>query len=365
MEHLTNDVDLANEMSDGDASIHAEIAAIKAAMGRDLLILGHHYQRDLTIQYADKTGDSLELARHAAATTDARYIIFCGVHFMAETADILTRDDQIVILPDLKAGCSMADMADIDQVSDAWDELTSVTDETIIPITYVNSAANLKAFCARHNGAVCTSSNAHGVITWALQQGQKIFFFPDQHLGRNTSYALGIPLERMKVWDPGQEFGGNSPLDIRQARVILWKGHCSVHQNFKPGYADFFRRQYPGVSILAHPECEFDLCQKADFVGSTSFILTKIKEAAPGTKWAIGTEHHLIERLKKAHPDLEIMPLSPYACQCSTMFRISPMHLHRCLTALRDGRIVNQIKVAKEVAEWAKIALERMLAIPK
>lgn len=343
--------------------IHERIAMAKAELGDDLLILGHHYQRDEVIQYADRSGDSLELARFAATQTRPRFIVFCGVHFMAETADILTTDEQVVILPDLAAGCSMADMANIEQVSDAWDDLTAATDETCIPITYVNSAANLKAFCGQHGGVVCTSSNARGILKWAFEQGEKVFFFPDEHLGRNTAADMGIPLERMIVWDPFQDMGGNTAEAIRKARIILWKGFCSVHQNFQPNYAAFFRQKYPDINILVHPECSYEVCQAADFVGSTSYIIRMINEAQPGTKWAIGTEHHLVERLKNAYPKLEIMPLSPFACQCSTMYRIDPYHLMRSLVSLVEGKIMNQISVDNAAAELAKIALERMLSI--
>lgn len=344
--------------------LRERIAAARAKLGRRLLILGHHYQRDEVIAFADVRGDSLDLAMHAKRTRDVEYVIFCGVHFMAETADILTPPDVQVILPDMRAGCSMADMAEIDQVEDAWEVLTRATNERIIPITYINSTAALKAFCGRHGGAVCTSSNARNVVKWAFEQGTKLLFFPDQHLGRNTAAALGIGLDDMVVYDPHdphERTGGNSPETYARRRVILWRGHCSVHQNFAPSHPDMLRARYPGINILVHPECQYEVVQKADYVGSTRYIIDVIRNAPAGSKWAIGTEHHLVNRLRQEHPDKFITTLAPFACQCSTMFRIAPEALADRLEELVAGRPTNVIRVDAETARWATIALERML----
>jgi quinolinate synthase len=344
--------------------LRERIAAARAKLGRRLLILGHHYQRDEVIAFADVRGDSLDLAMHAKRTRDVEYVIFCGVHFMAETADILTPPDVQVILPDMRAGCSMADMAEIDQVEDAWEVLTRATHERIIPITYINSTAALKAFCGRHGGAVCTSSNARNVVKWAFEQGTKLLFFPDQHLGRNTAAALGIGLDDMVVYDPHdphERTGGNSPETYARRRVILWRGHCSVHQNFAPSHPDMLRARYPGINILVHPECQYEVVQKADYVGSTRYIIDVIRNAPAGSKWAIGTEHHLVNRLRQEHPDKFITTLAPFACQCSTMFRIAPEALADRLEELVAGRPTNVIRVDAETARWATIALERML----
>jgi quinolinate synthase len=344
--------------------LRERIAAARAKLGRRLLILGHHYQRDEVIAFADVRGDSLDLAMHAKRTRDVEYVIFCGVHFMAETADILTPPDVQVILPDMRAGCSMADMAEIDQVEEAWEVLTRATNERIIPITYINSTAALKAFCGRHGGAVCTSSNARNVVKWAFEQGTKLLFFPDQHLGRNTAAALGIGLDDMVVYDPHdphERTGGNSPETYARRRVILWRGHCSVHQNFAPSHPDMLRARYPGINILVHPECQYEVVQKADYVGSTRYIIDVIRNAPAGSKWAIGTEHHLVNRLRQEHPDKFITTLAPFACQCSTMFRIAPEALADRLEELVAGRPTNVIRVDAETARWATIALERML----
>ncbi len=346
--------------------IASRTEAAKRSLGEELLILGHHYQRDAVIRYADRTGDSFALARHAADADGARWVVFCGVHFMAETADILTPADVTVLLPDKKAGCSMADMADIDQVEQCWDEYTDVCDDTLVPITYMNSTAAIKAFTGIHGGAICTSSNALGILRWAFEQGEKILFLPDEHLGRNTAFfQMGIPREEMIVWDPHQELGGNTPDAVRKARVLLWKGHCSVHQNFQPEHVDLARQRDPEVKILVHPECSFEVVEKADLVGSTEFILRTVDSAAPGSSWAIGTEHHLVGRLAAAHPDKNVRTLSPFACQCSTMYRIDPVDLMRTLEGISTGELRWPVRVAEEVASSARLALDRMLAIPK
>jgi quinolinate synthase len=346
--------------------LRERIKEAKQSLGDRVLILGHHYQRDDVIEFSDIKGDSLDLSIKTSNTTGVEYVIFCGVHFMAETADMLTPDEVKVILPDMRAGCSMADMAEIDQVEDAWDVLTSATNEKIIPITYINSTAAIKAFCGKHDGAVCTSSNARTVIKWALEQGGKLMFFPDQHLGRNTCYDLEIPLDQMVVYDPHdphEKTGGNS-LDVYKAKkVYLWRGHCSVHQNFQPHHADVMRQRFPGIQVIVHPECPFEVVQKADFSGSTKQLVEKVAQGAPGSKWAIGTEHHLVNRLAQMHPDKLITTLAPFACQCSTMFRISPEALCDRLEELVRGEENNVITVDEETTRWSNIALERMLAM--
>ncbi|CAN5383538.1 quinolinate synthase NadA [soil metagenome] len=344
--------------------LRARIAAAKAALGKRILVLGHHYQRDEVIEFCDVRGDSLDLAMRAKRTADAEHVLFCGVHFMAETADILTPANVKVILPDMRAGCSMADMADIDQVEIAWEVLEKNSGAKIVPITYINSTAALKAFCGRHGGAVCTSSNAKSVVSWAFKQGEKLLFFPDQHLGRNTCFDIGIPLDQMVVYDPHdphEKSGGNDPEVYAQKKVYLWRGHCSVHQNFAPGHADVMRARYPGIKILVHPECQFEVVRKADLVGSTRFIIETVQNAPAGSKWAIGTEHHLVNRLKNENPDKFISTLAPFACQCSTMFRISPEALCERLEELVRGDERNIISVDADTAKWATIALERML----
>ncbi|MCF8567101.1 quinolinate synthase NadA [Alicyclobacillus tolerans] len=340
------------------------IRAAKQTLGRDLLILGHHYQRDDVIQFSDLTGDSFKLARMASKESAAKYIVFCGVHFMAETADILTSAQQKVILPDLNAGCSMADMADIEQVQDCWEEISSVLPGTTIPITYVNSAASLKAFCGMHGGAVCTSSNAKKVLTWALEQGQRVLFFPDEHLGRNTAMNLGLKPKNLVVynqlkgdleWLPGQQ-----PDDVK---VVLWKGFCSVHQRFNTKQIEALREQHPDIKVLVHPESSHDVVAMSDLSGSTEFIIQQIESASPGSKWAIGTEINLVHRLAKAHPEQSIVSLNPIVCPCSTMNRIAPEHLLWVLENLVQGEVVNQITVPEEVTAHAKLALDRMLTI--
>lgn len=349
------------------------IEAVRKELGSKLLILGHHYQQDEVIAHSDLRGDSLKLSQLAAQNSDCRYIVFCGVHFMAETADILAnRPEKVderhggrvaVILPDMAAGCSMADMAAIQQVEDAWDDLGQIIDtEKLIPVTYINSAASLKAFCGRHGGIVCTSSNAAEVLRWAFERGERVFFFPDQHLGRNTALTMGITNEQMPVWDPfADENGGNSEEAIRNSKVVLWKGHCSVHQVFKAEHVHSFRERYPGIKIMVHPECPQEVNDLADISGSTGKILSTVEQAAPGTKWAIGTELHLVNRLKQEHPEQEIHFLSPVVCMCATMYRIDLAHLCWSLENLLAGTIVNKIDVDTETARWSLVALERML----
>ncbi|MEZ5115489.1 MAG: quinolinate synthase NadA [Candidatus Nanopelagicales bacterium] len=349
-----------------DPDLVARAAAAKAALGERVYILGHHYQRDEVIQFADTTGDSFKLAQQAAAHPEAEYVVFCGVHFMAESADILTGDHQQVVLPDLAAGCSMADMAAIAQVEDAWDVLTDagVADVTV-PITYMNSSADIKAFVGKHDGAVCTSSNAQRSLEWAFTQGEKVLFLPDQHLGRNTAVLqLGLSLDDCVLYDPHKPSGGLTPEQLRAAKVILWRGHCSVHGRFTPHNVDQVRERIPGVKVLVHPECQYEVVTKADLVGSTEFIIKAVAEAEPGTAWAIGTELNLVKRLALQHPDQQITYLDDTVCFCSTMNRIDLPHLVWALEGLVDGRVVNRISVDPEVAHWAKVALDRMLALP-
>ena len=346
------------------------IAAAKDALGSDLIILGHHYQRDEVMRWADARGDSFGLSRTAAATTDARYVVFCGVHFMAESADILTSAGQQVILPDLNAGCSMADMADLDSVEEAWEAIAAVTDiETVVPITYMNSSAALKAFVGMKGGAVCTSSNARKVISWALEKHggpaghAKLLFFPDQHLGRNTAFQLGFGSGDMAVWDPRRELGGLDEASIKESRFLLWKGHCSVHQRFRPEQVEAFRNEHPNGRVIVHPECAHEVVQLADEVGSTDHIIASVGKAPAGSVLAIGTEIHLVQRLADDHPQLTIKSLDPLVCPCSTMFRIDAAHLCWVLEELAAGRVVNRISVDEEVARWARVALQRMLDI--
>ena len=349
-----------------DAECDERISTAKTKLGSQLIILGHHYQRDEVFKHADYTGDSLKLS-HQAAQSDARYIVFCGVHFMAEVADILSRPDQISILPDMAAGCSMADMASLPKVEQAWRELAEVLDpdECITPVTYINSAANLKAFCGRHGGIVCTSTNARRILDWSFSRREKVLFFPDQHLGRNTAYTMGIPLEEMVVWDFDQPMGGLTPAQIRNAKMILWKGFCSVHQMFRPEHIDNFKKQYPETQVIAHPECMFEVCEKADYVGSTEYILKTVTSAEPGTRWLVGTELNLVNRLHEQckHDGKNIHFMSPTVCMCSTMFRIDPQHLAWILENLAEDRVVNRISVDKDDADQARIALTRMLEL--
>jgi len=346
-----------------DNSLDERIAAARARLGKDVVILGHHYQRDEVIKFADFRGDSLKLS-YQAAEAQGRYIVFCGVHFMAESADILRRDHQIVVLPDLNAGCSMADMADIGQVDACWAELASVLDTSkIIPVTYMNSTAAIKSFTGEHGGAVCTSSNAAAVMRWAFERGEKILFLPDEHLGRNTGYRMNIPLDEMIVWDPYQELGGNTPEALRKACVILWKGYCSVHQRFTPEHVARVRRDFPGINVIVHPECRFEVTQAAGQIGSTEGIIKAVTTAAPGSKWAVGTEIHLVNRLAKQHPDRTVMSLDKSVCVCTTMFRITPHHLLWALDNLAAGNVVNRISVDERTRHYARVALDRMLSL--
>ena len=346
-----------------DNELDDRIRDAREKLGRRLVILGHHYQRDEVIKFADFRGDSFKLAQCAANRKDAEYIVFCGVHFMAESADILSADYQKVVLPDMSAGCSMADMAALDQVETCWEDLARVTTGKIIPITYMNSTAAIKAFCGRHGGAVCTSSNAPAVMRWALERGDRILFIPDQHLGRNTGHALGLRLEEMPVWDPFEELGGNSAEVLNASRVVLWKGHCSVHQRFLPMHVTQVRSRFPGIRVIAHPECRFEVVQLADDSGSTEHIIKCLTQSPAGTKWAVGTEIHLVNRLMKENPDRFIIPLDDCGCLCSTMFRIDPQHVLWSLENLVEGRVVNQITVDPDVAANARVALNRMLEI--
>ncbi len=357
------------------SELEMRIDAVREHFADKLLLLGHHYQQDEVIAHTDLRGDSYKLSQMAADSETCETIVFCGVHFMAETADILAnrpeklaqRDGRrvTVILPDMAAGCSMADMAAIAQVEAAWDDMSEVIDtEKVIPVTYINSAASLKAFCGRHGGIVCTSSNARAVLEWAFQRGNRVFFFPDQHLGRNTALGMGIGEQEMPVWDPyALELGGSSEVDLENSRVILWKGHCSVHQMFRPEHVEGFRKQHPDIKILVHPECPREVNDLADVSGSTGKIIETVRNSPAGTKWAIGTELHLVNRLKAEHPEQEIHFLSPVVCMCATMYRIDLAHLCWTLENLRDGAYVNVIEVDEETANWSLIALQRMLAV--
>jgi quinolinate synthase len=347
----------------GEAEIYDRIREAKRRLGDRVVVLGHHYQRDDVICHADLTGDSFKLAQMASRRHEAEYIIFCGVHFMAESADILSGDHQQVILPDMAAGCSMADMAQLEQVETAWEQLQELGINSMMPITYMNSAANIKAFCGQHEGVVCTSSNAVPLFDWALKEREKLFFFPDEHLGRNTGVKFGIPLDQMVVWDPRLDLGGNTPEKLRNARIILWRGFCSVHGRFLPRHVDDRRAEYPGIKILVHPECRYEVVAKSDLNGSTEFIIKTIAEAETGSSWAVGTELNLVNRLAKRHSDKFVTLLAPDLCMCATMFRISPENLLWSLENLVDGHVVNRIRVDQETERWAKVSLDRMLAI--
>jgi quinolinate synthase len=362
-----------------DDEMDARITAAKARLGNRLVILGHHYQRDEVIKFADFIGDSLKLARAAAtagksgdrpaadaSAKPADFIVFCGVHFMAESADILRAPHQKVILPDLAAGCSMADMAQADQLETAWRELAAmgVDVTTIVPVTYINSSAAIKAFVGEHGGIVCTSTNAAAVMTWAWQRGEKLIMLPDQHLGRNTGYRLGVPLDRMAIWDPHEVNGGLTPAQAQGAKLLLWKGHCSVHTRFTVAQIEAFRTQYPAGKVIAHPECTFDVVQAADLSGSTEFIIDTVKSSPKGSVWAVATEIHLVNRLaRQVAPDRLVVTLDPFGCLCSTMFRVSPNHLLWILEGLLEGKVHNHIVVPDETKRWAKLALDRMLDI--
>ena len=361
---------LENYLAMPDHSMDERIRAARAKLGTTTIVLGHHYQRDEVIRFADASGDSYKLSK-VAAETEAQYIVFCGVHFMAESADVLGRANQQVILPDLSAGCSMADMAEISQVEDCWDALErlGVASDTI-PLTYMNSTAAIKAFCGERGGLVCTSSNARGAFEWAFARGKRILFLPDQHLGRNTGCAMDIPLEEMAVWDPwavqlGTNCGGQTQQKLEAARLILWKGHCAVHQRFLPGHVDQVRAKYPGIQVIVHPECRQEVCEKADALGSTERLIALVEQAPSGTMFAIGTEIHLVNRLARrfAGEGKKIITLDDTGCLCTTMYRISPQHLAWALENLVEGRVVNRIQVRDEVKHWARVALDRMLEV--
>lgn len=347
-----------------DAEIADSIEAARAELGGRVIILGHHYQRDDVIKHADLTGDSYQLSV-MASQTDAEFIVFCGVHFMAESADILGKPSQTVILPDMGAGCSMADMATIEQVEDAWEQLAEigVLEQRVAPITYMNSSAAIKAFCGRNEGVVCTSSNAVPLFDIYLKQFDKMFFFPDQHLGRNTGAKFGIPLEKMVLWNPHQELGGNSEEDLLEAKLILWRGHCSVHGRFKPWHVDKVRAEIPGIKVLVHPECTREVVEMSDLDGSTSFIIKTVENSPSGSKWAIGTEVNLVSRLQQRFPDKEIHLLAPDLCMCATMYRIAPQNLAWAMDNLVNGVIVNEIAVDNETKHYANVALERMISL--
>ena len=384
------------KLSDPELRVRIDLA--KGKLGSRVVVLGHHYQQDAVVDFADFTGDSFELSRRAADQTDAEFVVFCGVHFMAESADILTKPDVQVILPDLGAGCSMADMANLEQTEECWAQLLAACPgQRLVPVTYMNSSAAIKAFVGEHGGAVCTSSNCRDVLAWAINNANagviapptepsgsaagssfnagsaaeplgsvptvKILFFPDQHLGRNTAYAMGYPLERMAVWDPREDLGGNTAEAIAEADFVLWKGHCSVHALFRPEHADQIRAKHPDVKVIVHPECRWEVVQKADMAGSTAYIVKQVEAAPPGTRWSIGTEVHLVNRLKQQHPEQHITVLSDCQCLCTTMFRVDLPHLCWVLEELVDGRVVNTIKVDDDTRRWALVALDRMLSI--
>jgi quinolinate synthase len=357
--------------------LEAWIASARQALGDRVFILGHHYQRDEVMRWADARGDSYRLSVLAQERPQADYIVFCGVHFMAESADILTGDHQQVVLPDLNAGCSMADMADLDQVEEAWEALGRVTDlDRLVPITYMNSSAALKAFVGEHGGAVCTSTNARAVLEWAFRPetetdakgnagagGRQVLFFPDQHLGRNTGHAMGFTEDDMRVWNPRFDLGGLTEVEAKEATFLLWKGHCSVHQRFQPAHVEAFRAEHPDGIVIAHPECSHELCEQADQVGSTDYIIRAVEAAPAGSTIAVATEIHLVQRLAAETPDKTVVSLDPLICPCSTMFRIDAPHLAWVLENLVEGNVVNRITVDPTTTEWARVALDRMLAI--
>ena len=347
-----------------DEEMVRRIAAARATLGDKLVILGHHYQRDEVIQFADYTGDSFRLARQIAARPEADYIVFCGVHFMAESADVLCAPHQQVILPDLAAGCSMADMADPDQLESCWEELGQMGIPGVVPVTYINSAASIKAFVGSRGGTVCTSSNAMATLKWGFTQGEKILFLPDQHLGRNTAFKMGIALDEMVVWDPNEIFGGLDPDDVKRAKMILWKGHCSVHTRFTAKQIAAVRQQHPGIRVIVHPEVPWEVVQAADDSGSTEYIIKTVTNSPEGSVWAVGTEVHLVNRLaQQLAPSRTVISLDQFGCLCSTMFRVSPNHLLWILEELVEGRVNNRIMVPDEQKHWNRVALERMLSI--
>jgi quinolinate synthase len=349
-----------------DDEMDRRIGVAKRTLGRRLVILGHHYQRDEVIKFADYTGDSFKLAGHVSRHPDAEFIVFCGVHFMAESADVLSGPHQQVILPDLAAGCSMADMAAPDQLEMCWTDLEQMLGSTagIVPVTYINSSAAIKAFVGERGGVVCTSSNAAATLKWAWQRGSTILFLPDQHLGRNTAYKLGVPLDRMPVWDPSEIWGGLEPAAVRDARMLLWKGHCSVHARFTVRQIAQLRAQHAGVRVIVHPEVPWDVVQAADDSGSTEYIIKTVKESPAGSTWGVGTEIHLVNRLaREVGPDRTVLSLDQFGCLCSTMFRVSPNHLLWVLEGLVDGQVRNRIVVPDEQKHWTRVALDRMLSI--
>jgi quinolinate synthase len=360
-----NTCSLENYLALPDHTMDERIARARAKLGATTLLLGHHYQRDEVIRFADATGDSYKLSR-IAAETPAKYIVFCGVHFMAESADVLSHPGQQVILPDLNAGCSMADMAEISQVEACWEALERLgLAGEIIPLTYMNSTAAIKAFCGERGGLVCTSSNARAAFEWAFEHGKRILFLPDQHLGRNTGYAMGIPLDEMVLWDPWAIQGGQTKQSLAASRILLWKGHCAVHQRFLPSHVDAVRAKYPGIQVIVHPECRFEVCQKADALGSTERLIALVEQAATGTMFAVGTEIHLVNRMARrfAAEGKKVITLDDTGCLCTTMYRISPQHLAWVLENLVEGRVVNRIQVKPSVKRWAKVALDRMLEV--
>ena len=355
-----------------DEELDRRITAAKAALGSRLIILGHHYQRDEVIKFADYIGDSFRLAGQVAQHPEAEFIVFCGVHFMAESADVLAAPHQKVILPDLAAGCSMADMAAIDQLETCWEELSTIVNrqstiddrQPVVPITYINSSAAIKAFVGERGGIVCTSTNCAATLRWAWERGERILFLPDQHLGRNTAYKMGVPLEKMVVWDPNEMFGGRTVDELRDATMILWKGHCSVHERFTAAQIERVRAQHPGVRVIVHPEVPWDVVQAADDSGSTEYIIRKVTEGPPGSIWAVGTEIHLVNRLANSvAPDKTVVSLDQFGCLCSTMFRVSPNHLLWVLEGLLEGQVHNRIVVSDEQKHWTKVALDRMLSV--
>jgi quinolinate synthase len=347
-----------------DEEMDARIAAARDKLGRRLVILGHHYQRDEVIKFADYTGDSFKLAGEIAKHPDAEFIVFCGVHFMAESADVLSAPHQQVILPDLAAGCSMADMAAPEQLEMCWADLEQMGVSSVIPVTYINSAASIKAFCGERGGVVCTSSNAAATLKWAWERGERVLFLPDQHLGRNTAYKMGVPLDEMVVWDPNEIFGGLDPDQVKRARIILWKGHCSVHTRFTARQIENLRALHPNIRVIVHPEVPWEVVQAADDSGSTEYIIKQVKSSPAGSMWAVGTEIHLVNRLaREVAPERTVLSLDQFGCLCSTMFRVSPNHLLWTLEGLVDGAVHNRIVVPEAQKQWTKVALDRMLTI--
>ncbi len=367
-----------------DNEMDARIAAAKSTLGGRLVILGHHYQRDEVIKFADYTGDSYKLSKHVSAHPGAEFIVFCGVHFMAESADVLSADHQRVILPDLAAGCSMSDMADPEQLENCWNDLGQMGiigtgpaggagpagtanlsgRAAVVPVTYINSAAAIKAFCGERGGVVCTSSNAAATLTWAWERGDKVLFMPDQHLGRNTAFKMGVPLDQMVVWDPNEVWGGLEPEAVKRARIILWKGHCSVHARFTVRQIEQLRAQHPGIRVIVHPEVPWDVVQAADDAGSTEYIIRQVKSSPSGSIWAVGTEVHLVNRLAdQVAPQRTVLSLDQFGCLCSTMFRVSPNHLLWILEGLVNDEVHNQIVVPAAQKQWTRVALDRMLSI--